>query len=96
MADYLGINSRELISYYENGEREIPFNILEQCSNLFGIELVDFFEEDENKLNAHLHFAFRADQIHPDDLRAISDFKKIINNYKRMKRIEGEKYSTNN
>lgn len=90
MANYLGLGSREIISYYENAEREIPLPVLESCCNLFGIELFDLFEEDEKLVGTNIHFAFRADQLDTKDMNAISDFKKIINNYQRMKRIANE------
>lgn len=93
MANYLNLPSRESISQYENGKREIPLNVLESCCNLFGIELIEMFEEDETKMQSSLQFAFRANDLCIDDMNSISQFKKIIGNYKRMKRIvanEGE------
>jgi transcriptional regulator with XRE-family HTH domain len=87
MANYLGINSRELISYYEKGERDIPLGVLESCCNLFGIDLIDMFEENEDLVKANMHLAYRADNLTQDDIQAISKFKKIINNYQRINRI---------
>lgn len=87
MANYLEINSREVISYYENGDREIPLEVLEKCCNLFGIELLDIFEEDPEKVKANFHLAYRADSLCDEDLNSIGEFKKIIKNYQRMKRI---------
>ena len=88
MADYLGLGSRESISQYENGDREIPLGVMESCCNLFGIDLIDMFEEDEDKVKTNIHFvAFRAEKLCQNDLSIISQFQKIIGNYQRMKRI---------
>ena len=38
IADYLGIN-RSTYSNYELGEREMPFDLLEQAADLLGCEL---------------------------------------------------------
>lgn len=96
LADYLNIPSRESISQYENGKRELPLDVLERCCNLFGVELIDMFEEDESKVTTSIHFAFRADELDVEDLRSISHFKKIINNYRRMKNIINDRSSSAN
>lgn len=96
MADYLNISNRVSISQYENGERELPLNVLESCCNLFGIELIEMFEEDEAKVLTNIHFAFRADELNSDDIKSISQFKKIIGNYQRMKRILGDEQIPDN
>jgi transcriptional regulator with XRE-family HTH domain len=88
MAKYLGLNSRESISQYESCDREIPLGVLESCCNIFGVELIDLFEEDEKLVKSNLHFAFRADELSKKDVESISQFKKIIGNYMRMIRIE--------
>lgn len=83
MAQYLD-KSREEISYYETSKRDIPLSILEKSSNLFGIELSDFFSETNPEAIA---FAFRADQLSTNDLEEISKFKKIMKNYSRINRL---------
>ena len=96
MADYLGINSRESISQYENGERDLSLDVLESCCNLFGIELSDMFEEDESKVRTSIYFAFRADDLNKDDMKSIAQFKRVIGNYQRMKRILGDEQIPDN
>lgn len=91
MAEYLKTGSRESISQYENAEREIPLEYLERCSDLFSIDLIDFFEENETIGKTNFHFAFRANEISNSDLESITQFKKIISNYKRLERILNEK-----
>ncbi|MDN3595336.1 helix-turn-helix domain-containing protein [Zunongwangia endophytica] len=87
MAEYLDLSSREVISYYENGDRDIPLDILEKCCNLFGVELIELFEENEAKVKTNIHFAFRADDLEKEDLKSIADFKEIMKNYGRMKQL---------
>jgi len=86
MAEYLEI-SRPLISYYENGERDIPLIILEKASNLFGVELTEFYEEDIEKAKQNFSLAFRIDEFDRNDFNSISEFVKMVKNYKRLKRI---------
>ncbi len=79
---------RELISYYETGDREIPLQVLEKLSDLLGIELEDFFEEDLAQIKTNIAFAFRADTIVEEDLEPLAQFKKIVKNYQKMLNIE--------
>lgn len=87
LASYLNC-PRELISYYETGDREIPLSVLEKLSDLFGIELEDFFEEDIAQINTNIAFAFRAESITEEDLIPLAQFKKIVKNYQKMLNIE--------
>lgn len=83
VADFLGCN-REEISYYENGTREIPLSVLEKASDLFGVELTDFFSEEES---VGIRIAYRADDCSVEDLNQIAHFKRIIKNYQRINRL---------
>jgi transcriptional regulator with XRE-family HTH domain len=80
LAKYLDI-SREMISYYETGVREMPVEALLKLGDLFGCELTDLLEDNPSALNACLAFAFRADQLEDQDLTTIAEFKKIVKNY---------------
>lgn len=79
---------REMVSYYENDTREVPREILEKLSNLFGIDLSDFFEEDEAQIKANVAFAFRANEIVAGDLNGIAEFRKIVKNYFKLIQLE--------
>ena len=86
LANWLGV-SRELISYYESGKREIDLKKLESLAELFGIELINLIEEDSELISADLAFAFRSDDISEEDLEQISQFRRIIKNYLKMKHM---------
>ena len=85
LANYLGIN-REEVSYYENGKRTLPTNLLSIAANLFGIDEYDFYESDEATNEAKVALAFRADTLDAEDLHHIADFRKIVLNYLGMKK----------
>lgn len=86
VAECLGI-SRELVSLYETGKREINLEKLESLADLFGVELVNLIEEDSNLVAADLAFAYRSDEMTNDDLKQISEFRKIIKNYLKMRQM---------
>jgi transcriptional regulator with XRE-family HTH domain len=86
LADWLGV-SREMISYYESGKREIDLRKLESLAELFGIELINILEEDSYLVSSDLAFAFRSGEIADEDLKQISHFRRIIKNYLKMKQL---------
>ena len=84
IAEYLGI-SRENISYFENGDREIPIKHLEKLANLFGIEPIVLMEENPSVSHAEMALAFRnGDDLSAEALNNIAQFKKIVRNYLLM------------
>jgi transcriptional regulator with XRE-family HTH domain len=86
VADYLDIK-RELISFYESGEREAPVEVLEKLSDLFGVELEVFFAEDMNEALAEVAFAFRKDDLNATDMKQLAAFGKIVKNYLKIKKL---------
>lgn len=86
VANFLNVK-REMISYYENGTREIPFEILNRLSDLYGVDLADLYEEDENRVKESVACAFRTDVIESADLEAIAHFKSVVKNYLKMKKL---------
>jgi transcriptional regulator with XRE-family HTH domain len=86
LAQYLVI-SRELIGFYEIGQRAIPSAQLTKLANLFCMNEYDFYEEDAQNKNINIAFAFRADELHAQDLESIAQFKKIVRNYLSMKKV---------
>lgn len=83
LAEYLEIN-REEVNYYENGKRDIPSKLVTKIAELFAIDEYDLFEENEALIQTNVAFAFRAENIKSEDLKAIASFKKIAMNYLKM------------
>jgi transcriptional regulator with XRE-family HTH domain len=79
LAKYLTI-TREQISNYELGKRDVPYENMEKLCSLFGIELEELLEENINVKKANLAFAFRSSRT-DSDIKEIADFKKIVLNY---------------
>lgn len=86
VAEYLGIK-RELISFYENGEREAPVEVLEKLSDLFGVELDVFFAENVDEAIAEVAFAFRKDDLSTPDMEQLAAFGRIVKNYLKIKKL---------
>ena len=90
MASVLGI-TRSAYSNYESGDREIPLDLLEKASNLFGCELYVFFEEEVSADDMILASAFRLDGLDDNDLREIIKFKDIVKSYLKMEQLAATK-----
>jgi transcriptional regulator with XRE-family HTH domain len=86
IANFLDIK-REMISYYENGSREVPFDVLTRLSDLYGVDLADFYEEDEIQLKENVACAFRTDGFESEDLETIALFKAVVKNYLKMNNL---------
>lgn len=89
VAEFLGV-SRELVSMYETGEREIPIDAIEKLSDLFGVDPEAFFAENSEEAIAQVAFAFRKDEVNADDLKEIAAFGKIVKNYLKIKKLDGQ------
>lgn len=86
VADFLGIK-REMISFYENGEREVPLESLEKLSDLFGVDLDVFFVDNVDQAIAEVVFAFRKNELDNNDMDAMADFGRIVKNYLKIKNL---------
>ncbi len=78
---------REQISYYETGERAIPLHQLERITDVFGVELSDFLNQDPDTAAVSVEVAFRADELPKEDTPAIADFRRIVKNYLKLVKI---------
>lgn len=87
VANYLGVQ-REMVSYYENGTREVPLNNLKRLSELYGIDLYDLMEENATISAVNTVVAFRTENLTGEDLNVISDFKKIVMNYLKLSELK--------
>lgn len=83
----LGI-TRSAYSNYESGEREVPYDILEKASNLFGCDMYIFFEDNDKVDAMILASAFRLDGLTENDASEIIRFKDIVKSYLKMEVID--------
>lgn len=88
LADYLGV-TRELISLIESGKRDISINNLNKLADLFGIELSNLLEEDNEVQDVNLALAYRANDSNVD-LDSIASFKRIVLNYIKLEGLRNE------
>ncbi len=86
LANLLGVK-REVISYYENGTRNIPVTSLNKLADLFGIELEELLEENSTIASTNLAFAFRSESFTDTDIHSIAEFKRIVFSYLKMNNI---------
>jgi transcriptional regulator with XRE-family HTH domain len=91
LAEFLGMNNREPISLYENGEKEVPIETLEKLSDLFSVELEIFFLEDPEEALTEVAFAFRKEELSVQDMEQIAKFGKIVKNYLKIKKLHNER-----
>lgn len=87
VAQFLSVK-REMISYYETGARDIPFDSLEKLADLFGVELEIFLSDHPEDALAEMAFAFRAEELNEKDLSGIAKFRNIVRNYHRLIKLE--------
>jgi transcriptional regulator with XRE-family HTH domain len=85
LGNYLKI-SREEVSYYETGKRNIPTEVISKAAKLFGLEEYDLFEVDAEVNETRLAFAFRANTVNSENLVHVANFRKIVLNYLNMKK----------
>ena len=88
LARYSGTSGGQ-VSYYETGQRSTPSFQLSKLANLFCMNGYDFYEEDLQSRSIYISFAFKADELQPQDLESIAQFKKIVCNYINMKKAMG-------
>jgi transcriptional regulator with XRE-family HTH domain len=88
LADYLNV-TRELISLIESGKRDISIDNLTKLANLFGIELSELIEEDNEVQDVNLALAYRTNDSNID-LESIASFKRIVLNYMKLESLKDE------
>lgn len=81
IANYLGV-TQTFISKVETGERNLTVDQLESVVNLYGYSLAAFADMEQDP--HPIQFAFRAQNISQEDLRAIADIGKIAINSRFM------------
>ena len=89
VAKALGI-TRSAYSNYEAGKREVPYDVLEKASNLFGCDMMVLFEENENVDALILATAFRIEGLTQSDALEVMRFKDIVKSYLKMEALESK------
>ena len=87
VAHALGI-TRQSYSNYEAGDVEIPYDILEKVSYLFGCDMHGLFEENENAETLMLASALRFDGLTDSDRAEMMRFNDIVKSYLKMEAID--------
>ena len=83
VADKLGID-RGAYANYESGNREMPFKLLSQIGDIYGINLSVLFEEETANLEKDFICAFRKSKISGEDQKEINLFKTAVSNYMKV------------
>ncbi len=83
VSGYLGV-SRTVLRKYESNTDSIPFDVFEKLSNLYGVDMSVFFEENIDDFQQALVCAFRTEGITTEDMHTIAKFKSIVANYLKM------------
>ena len=78
-AKYLGV-VREVLSYYENGRREIDLVGLKRLADLYGYSIEYFISVSPNSTTDTMALGFRTDEIKERDLEVIAWAQRIARN----------------
>ncbi len=88
VAQALGI-TRSAYSNYETGDREVPYDVIEEISDLYGCDMTVLFEENGCADDMILASAFRIEGVTEEaDFAEILRFKDIVKSYLKMEAIE--------
>lgn len=80
LAAYLGI-STAAVTQYETGARVVPATTVSKLAILFNVDEYEMYQEEPQQMQLLSAFAFRADELDTQDLKSISEFKKVVLNY---------------
>lgn len=83
LAEYLNVG-RSAYANYESGEREAPLDVLERLADLFGCDLYELYEDDQDVQENMLATAFRVDDLSLEDMNQVAAFKRMVKNYLKM------------
>lgn len=83
VADFLGVK-RSTYSNYETGDRELPLGLMEKLADLYGCDAYSLYEEDADVMESMLATAFRVNDLSPEDMKQVADFKRVVKNYLKM------------
>lgn len=80
IADYLGV-SAAAVTQYETGARVVPSTSVSKLALLFNIDEYELYQDEPQQQQLLSAFAFRANELQSNDLKSVSEFKKIVLNY---------------
>ncbi|OIQ59768.1 helix-turn-helix domain-containing protein [Neomoorella thermoacetica] len=90
VAKFLGI-TREQVSYFETGAREIDLSTLSQMADLFGYDLAYFIDVGKDVKDTEVALAFRAKDLKDEDLEVIAKAKRFLLNLDSLRKlVKGE------
>jgi len=75
---------REMLSYYENGKREIDMATLEKLASFYGYSIEYFVSGSEEP---EVALAFRAEGLDDEDLEVIGWAKHFVNNLYQIEKL---------
>lgn len=87
VAKIMGVK-REIISYYENGKREIPVTNLQKLFNFIGIELDDFKNENYER---KIQVAYRREDISDENFEQVIWLNRFVMNLEKVKKLNKER-----
>ena len=71
---------------FENGKFDLTIDQLNLISDLLGVNIDLFFDEDP-QLNAEFISAFRNENVNEEDILQLASFQRFVKNYLKIKRI---------
>ncbi|WKV09424.1 helix-turn-helix transcriptional regulator [Thermoanaerobacterium sp. CMT5567-10] len=80
---------RELLSYYENGRREIDIATLEKLASFYGYSIEYFIKNIEEH---DIVLAFRTDGLTEEDIEVVGWAKNFVNNLYQMEKLLEKRY----
>jgi transcriptional regulator with XRE-family HTH domain len=85
VGQYLGI-AREVISYYENGTRQIDLLTLNKLSNLYGYP-IEHFLSNETQDTSTAALAFRSNGLRETDLDVLAKANEFLHNLNWLNKV---------
>lgn len=76
---------REVISYYENDERQISSTNLETLLRFYGLTKKEFLSNDE--IEANIQVAYRKDDISVEEFEEIAWLNNFVANLNELKKM---------
>ena len=83
VAKIMGVK-REVVSYYENGKREISVTNLQKLLSFLGIELDDFIRENYER---KIQVAYRKENISDKNFEQVIWLNRFVMNLSELKKI---------